>query len=316
MSSRAKVGKQKNIGTNRSLMSRIIRDRQLYLILIPFLLYYIIFVYKPMGGILIAFKDYSVYKGIADSPWVGLKYFEQFFNGEYFVRLLRNTSLISLYTIIFSFPAPLILALLLNEVRHAKFKSAIQTCTYLPHFISAVVIAGLVTNFLAPSNGLINNIIRMFGGESIYFLTKPEYFRTIYILMNIWTEVGYGSIVYIAAISAIDMQLYEACEIDGGNRFTKMWHVTLPGILPTIVTLFIIAIGGFLNVGYEKIILLYQPATYETADIISTYVYRIGIEQANYSMSTAVNLFNSVIGFILVSMANYISNKVNDTGLW
>lgn len=292
------------------------RDRQLYLILIPFVLYYALFVFRPMGGLTIAFKDFSPWKGVADSPWVGWENFRIFIDSPYFVRLFRNTILISLYNLLFGFPAPILLALLLNEIRNRKFKSFVQTCTYLPHFISAVVIAGIVTSFLAPSNGLINIIIDKLGGEKIYFLAEAKYFRTIYTVMNIWISVGYSSIVYLSALSGIDMQLYEACVIDGGGRWKQTIHVTLPGILPTIVTLFIIQIGNILNVGYETIILLYQPATYETADVINSYVYRMGIEEANYSLSAAVGMLNSVLGFVLVITANTISNKVNDVGLW
>lgn len=297
-------------------MKQTIADRELYLIMIPFILYYVFFVYRPMGGLQIAFKDYSVYRGINGSPWVGLKHFIAFFNSPYLYRLFRNTIIISGYGLLFGFPAPIILALLLNEVKNKGFKSVVQTCSYLPYFISAVVIAGIVTSFLAPTNGLINIIIEKFGGEKVYFLSKAEWFRTIYTTMGIWTGVGYSSIVYLAALSGIDMQLYEACTIDGGGKWKQVWHITLPGIMPTIITIFIISIGNILNVGYETIILLYQPATYETADVINSYVYRMGIENADYSLSTAVGMMNSVIGFILVMLANTISNKVNDTGLW
>ncbi len=300
----------------KARLSRIHKNKQLYLLLIPFLLYYILFVFRPMGGMVIAFKDYSVYKGIWDSPWVGLKYFRDFFSGEYIGRVFKNTIMISLYQLLFGFPLPILFALLLNEVSCKKYKSFVQTMSYLPYFISMVVIAGMVTLFLAPTNGAINILIDKLGGEKIYFLTKPEWFRPIYTMTNLWTGMGYSSIVYIAALSGIDQQLYEACRIDGGGRLRQAIHITLPGIMPTIVTIFIINIGNILNVGYELIILLYQPATYETADTISTYVYRIGIEQANYSLSTAVSFFNSIVGFILVSIANYISNKVNDVGLW
>lgn len=297
-------------------LGRMYKNRQLYLIMIPFLLYYILFVFRPMGGMIIAFKDYSVYKGIAGSPWVGLKHFINFFSGEYVGRTFKNTIMISLCQLAFGFPLPILFALMLNEVKFKKYKSIVQTMSYLPYFISSVVIAGMVTLFLAPTNGVVNILLDKFGFEKIYFLTKPEYFRTIYTATNLWAGMGYSSIVYIAALSGIDQELYEACFIDGGGRLRQTWHITLPGILPTIVTIFIINIGNILNVGYEMIILLYQPATYETADTISTYVYRMGIEQANYSLSTAVSFFNSVVGFVLVAIANYISNKVNDMGIW
>ena len=296
-------------------LKRICLDRQLYFLLIPFLLYYLLFVFRPMGSMIIAFKDYSVFKGVADSPWVGMKHFISFFSGEYAARTIKNTIVISSYILLIGFPLPIVFALLLNEVTVKRFKSAVQTLTYLPYFISIVVIAGIIVSFLAPS-GLINMIITKLGGESIYFLTQAKYFRAIYIITCIWTSIGYNSIVYLAALSGIDQELYEACVIDGGGRWKQALHITIPGILPTIVTLFIIQIGNIMNVGYELIILLYQPATYETADVISTYVYRMGIEQTNYSLSTAVGIFNSLIGFALVAMANAISNKVNDMGLW
>lgn len=295
---------------------QILKDYQLYVMLIPFVLYFALFVYRPMGGLQIAFKDYSVYKGIEGSPWVGLENFRTFFESPYSWRLIRNTLLISLYGLIFAFPSSIVLALLLNEVRCKLFKSTVQTFTYLPHFISTVVIAGMVTSFLAPSNGLINIIIEMFGGEKVYFLSQAKYFRTIYTVMGIWQGVGYGSIVYLAALSGIDQELYEACTIDGGGKLKQLWHITLPGLLPTIVTMLIIRIGNIMNVGYESIILLYQPSTYETADIISTYMFRMGLEEGNYSLSAAVGMFNSVIGFVLVIAANKISNKLAGSGIW
>lgn len=300
----------------KTKIKQMASDYQLYIMLIPFVLYFALFVYRPMGGLIIAFKDYSVYKGIFGSPWVGLDNFKVFFESPYFFRLIRNTLLISTYGLVINFPATIILALLLNEVTMKKYKSVVQTCTYLPHFISTVVIAGIVTSFLAPSNGLINLIIEAFGGDKVYFLSKAKYFRMIYTLMGMWQGTGYGSIVYIAALAGIDQQLYEACMLDGGGKIRQLWHVTLPGILPTIVIMLIIQIGRIMNVGYETIILLYQPATYETADIISTYVFRTGMEQGNYSLAAAVGLFNSVIGFALVMGANKLSNKVTGSGLW
>lgn len=294
---------------------RFLADYQLYLMVLPFMLYFLIFAYKPMIGLKIAFQDYSIFKGNA-SPWVGFDNFTKFFSTPYFGRILRNTLMISGYSLIFSFPAPIILALLLNEVRSKKYKSFVQTATYLPHFVSAVVVCGMVTNFLAPTSGIVNIVLNKLGFESVYFLSKPEYFRTIFIVQGIWQGTGYSSIVYLAALGGIDMELYEAAQIDGCNRWKQTLHVTLPGLLPTIVTLFIISVGNILNVGYEKIILLYQPATYETADVINTYVYRMGIEGSDYGLSTAVGLFNSVVNFLFVAIANTISNKVNGMGLW
>lgn len=294
---------------------RFLADYQLYLMVLPFMLYFLVFAYKPMIGLKIAFQDYSIFKGNA-SPWVGFDNFTKFFSTPYFGRILRNTLMISGYSLIFSFPAPIILALLLNEVRSKKYKSFVQTATYLPHFVSAVVVCGMVTNFLAPTSGIVNIVLNKLGFDSVYFLSKPEYFRTIFIVQGIWQGTGYSSIVYLAALGGIDMELYEAAQIDGCNRWKQTLHVTLPGLLPTIVTLFIISVGNILNVGYEKIILLYQPVTYETADVINTYVYRMGIEGSDYGLSTAVGLFNSVVNFLFVAIANTISNKVNGMGLW
>lgn len=299
-----------------SLGKRIYRDRFLYLLLIPFIIWLLVFSYRPLMGLQIAFQDYSLFKGIGGSDWVGLANFKEFFEGAYFWRTLRNTLMISVYSIIFGFPAPIILALMLNQLRNAKYKKVIQTLTYLPYFISVVVVAGIVVNFLAPERGIVNIIIKALGGKSTYFLTKPEYFRTIYTLMNIWKDTGFGAIVYLAALSGVDVQLYDACKIDGGNEFQQILHVTLPSIVPTIVIMFIMRIGGILDVGYESIILLYQPVTYETADVISTYVYRLGIEGNQQAMATAVGFFNAVVAFILVTLTNTISRKVSDISLW
>lgn len=300
----------------KKILSQMYADRQLYIMLIPFLLFYALFVYKPMWGLQVAFKDYNIFKGMSGSEWVGLKNFQTVFGNPYFFRILRNTLLISFYSLVFSFPMPIILALLLNEVRNKKFKGTIQTLTYLPYFISAVVVCGMVTSFLSPSTGIVNIILDKLGFDKVYFLSKPQYFRTIFILQGIWQNTGYSSIVYIAALGGIDMELYDAANVDGCGRWKQMLHVTLPGLLPTIVTLFIINVGNVLNVNYEKIILLYQPATYETADVINSYVYRLGIEQSNYGVSTAMGLFNSAIGFVLVYIANKMSNKINGMGMW
>ncbi|MNI17539.1 putative multiple-sugar transport system permease YteP [compost metagenome] len=300
----------------QTIGERLSRDRFFYILLIPFIIWYIVFAYKPMYGLQIAFKDFSVFKGIAGSPWVGFEHFITFFQGPYFVRTIKNTLLMSLYSLVWGFPAPIILALLLNEIRNAFFKKAVQTLTYLPHFISIVVVAGIVTNFLAPGNGLVNIILEKLGMEKIYFLTVPEYFRTIFVSMNIWKEVGFGAILYIAALSGINPELYEAAVIDGASKWRQIWNVTLPGILPTIMIMFILRIGHILDVGYEAIILLYQPATYETADVISTYMYRAGIKEGNYDLTTAVGLFNSAIGLLLVIVANKLSKKYTESGLW
>ena len=291
------------------------RNWSLYILAIPVIVYFILFSYRPMYGALIAFKDYTPSKGFGGSPWVGFKYFIQFFNSPYFFRLIRNTFLISFYGLLFGFPAPIILALLLNEVRHSPFKRTVQTITYLPHFISMIVIAGMITDF-SLSTGLFNDIIETFGGQRITLLQQPNLYRTIYISSDIWQHVGWGTIIYLSALSAIDPQLYEAAMIDGAGRFRQLFAVTLPSITPTIVILLILRIGSLLSVGYEKTLLLYNPATYETADIISTYVYRVGLLSQQWSYSTAIGLFNSLINFSLLIVANMISRKVSETSLW
>ncbi|QUI25293.1 sugar ABC transporter permease [Vallitalea pronyensis] len=294
----------------------ILKRWQLYVMLVPVILFYIFFVYRPLWGLQIAFKDYSVFKGLQGSEWAGLKHFELLFSNGEFPRKIWNTLIINVYGLIIGFPIPILLALLLNEVKHKLFKKTVQTITYLPHFISIVVIAGMVTNFLSPSTGIVNTIIAWLGFEKIYFLIDPKYFRGIFTGMNIWKNAGFGAIVYIAALSGIDQELYEAAKIDGASRLKQTLHVTLPGILPTITIMLILRIGAMLNVGFESIILLYQPATYSTADVISTYVYRLGLEEARYDFATAVGLFNSVVSLVLVSIANFTSKKLSDTSLW
>lgn len=300
----------------KKLMADIYRDRLLYLLLIPFVLWFLIFKYIPMAGIQIAFKDFSLFKGIAGSKWIGLDHVMEFIGSEYFFRVLKNTIIISLYGLIICFPAQIILAIMISEVRNTGYKKTVQTLTYLPHAVSAVVVAGIVTNFLSPSNGLVNIILDKLGFEKIYFLINPDYFRGIYTVMNLWKETGFSSIVFIAAIAGIDTQLYEAAKIDGANKLKQIIHVTLPGILPTIVVMLIMKIGNLLNVGYESIILLYQPATYEKADVISTYVYRSGLIDGRYDFATAVGLFNSVVALILVISANKISRRLTKSSLW
>ncbi|MCM3782148.1 ABC transporter permease subunit [Neobacillus mesonae] len=297
------------------IMKDLIRNRYIYLMLIPVIVYYAIFHYGPMYGLLIAFKDYGIAQGVWDSPWVGFTHFQNFFENPYFWRLLRNTLMISFYELLFAFPAPIILALLLNEIRQIMFKRVVQTISYLPHFISIVVVAGMMVDFLA-RDGLINNVLAFFGMEPISFLQESEWFRSIYVSSGIWQGIGWGSIIYLAAMSSIDPTLYDAARIDGAGRWKQTLHITIPGIMPTIVILFILNIGSILAVGSEKIILLYNPLTYETADVISTYVYRKGILGADFGYSAAVGLFNSVISFILLVMANTISKRVSEHRLW
>lgn len=268
-----------------------------------------------MYGAIIAFKNYTPMRGIWDSPWVGFDHFIRFFNSIYFGRLIANTLLLSVYSLIFGFPAPIILALLLNEVRNKKFKSISQTITYLPHFVSMIVITGMLVNF-AMTTGLFNDIIVFFGGERSPLLQNPGLYRTIYVASSIWQEVGWGSIIYLAALSGVDSELYEAAMIDGAGKFRQLINVTLPSITPTIIIMLILKMGSLMSIGYEKTILLYNPSTYETADIISSYVYRIGLLEQNWSYSTAIGLFNSVINLILLILTNKISKKYSETSLW
>lgn len=299
----------------KNLATEIKNDFSLYIIFLPFLLHLLIFNYKPMIGLIIAFKDFNVYQGIFGSEWVGLEHFRTFISGAYFGRLLKNTFLLGIYNLLFTFPAPILFAILLNEVRTKKFKSFIQTATFLPHFVSLVVICGIAVNMLAPS-GVINGLIEALGGDRIYFMMKPEWFRTIYVGTGLWAHCGYSAIIYLAAFSGIDPSLYEACVIDGGNKLKQILHITLPGILPTIVVQLVISIGSMFAVGYEKIILLYQPVTYETADVISTYMFRTGLSDGNYDFATAVGLFNSLVSLTFVFTANFVSRKLTETALW
>lgn len=291
------------------------RFKVAYLMAIPIFLYYIIFHYGPMYGATIAFKNFSPGKGILGSPWAGFKHFEDFFSSYYFFRTLTNTLLISVFDLLWGFPAPIILALMLNEITNLKFKKTVQTITYMPHFISLVVICGIIIDFTA-TDGLVNSIIAFFGGKPTNLLIRPELFRTIYISTGIWQNVGWGSIIFIAALSGIDQELYAAASIDGAGRWKQTLHVTLPGIAPTIIILLILRMGRMLNVGFEKIILLYNPLTYETADVISSFVYRKGLMDSNYSYASAVGLFNSVINFILLIISNKISRRFSETHLW
>lgn len=299
--------------------SRVFRDfkrnKTIYLMLLPVVVYYIIFHYGPMYGLQIAFKDYIPAKGFTGSPWVGFKHFEQFFQSFYFWRLLTNTLLLSFYSLIFFFPAGIILALLLNEIANPRFKRSVQTITYMPHFISIVVIVGMMVDFLS-LGGLINSILQSFGVQPIPFMRDPGWFRTLFIGSDIWQNIGWSSIIYLAAISNIDPALYEASRIDGANRWKQAVHITFPGILPTVTILLILFIGRFMTVGAEKILLMYNPVTYETADVISTYVYRKGILQADFSYSAAIGLFNAVISFTLLLAANAVARKVGETKLW
>jgi len=301
----------------QELKKDLIRNKSLYLMIIPVVAYYFIFHYIPMYGLQIAFKDFTPAKGIWGSPWVGLEKFKEFFvyDSFYVWRIIRNTILINVYDLIFGFPAPIIFALLLNEIKNSIYKRTLQTVSYMPHFISTVVIVGMIMDFFA-RDGLINQILKSLGilSEPISFMTEPGWFRPLYVGSGIWQNLGWGSIVYLAAISNIDPQLYEAALIDGAGRFRQTLYVTIPGILPTIVIMFLLRVGHMMNVGFEKVFLMYNPLTYETADVISTYVY--SLLEMDYSYGAAVGLFNSVINFLLVIFSNKIAKKLTETSLW
>ncbi len=297
------------------LMQNIRSHYWLYILLVPVLAFYIIFSYIPMYGVLIAFKDFKLTLSVWESPWVGLKHFQKFVNGVYFERLVRNTLSINIGQLLIGFPLPILFALLLNEVRSTRFRRVVQTVTYMPHFISSMVICGLMVQF-TQTNGLLTQVFRWFGGPERNLLTIPSYFQPLYIGMNVWQQLGWDSIIFFAAITGVDPLLYEAAYMDGAGRWRQIWHVTLPGIAPTIVILLILRIGNLMSLGWERIILLYNEMIYDTADVISTYVYRRGVVLMEYSYAAAVGLMNSAINVLLLVSANMLSRKISDTSLW
>jgi len=302
--------------SKKSIWETIFRQKWLFIMLIPGMTLLIIFKYIPMYGIIIAFKDFNIVKGIWQSPWVGLDNLKYLFRSQDFYIILRNSILISLYRLLWGFPAPVILALLLNEVRHIHYKKAIQTILYLPHFISWVVIVGIVYNFLSPSTGIVNHIIKMFGREPIAFLQKEEYFRSILVITDIWKEAGWGTIIYLAAITSIDENLYEAAIIDGATRLQRVLYITIPGIMSTIVVLLILRSGSILRNGFEQIFLMYSPLVYDVADVFETYTYRVGLQEGRFSYATAVGMFQSIVGLILIWTTNALARKYDVGGLW
>lgn len=305
-----------NGGRKKSIFKRIVQDRYLLLLFLPCLIYYIMFKYIPMWGVLISFKDFKPFIGFADSQWVGMKHYINFFSNPDSWRIIRNTLLLGLYSLLWCFPFPIIFALALNEVTRTKFKKVVQTISYMPHFLSAVVVCGMLVSFLSPIRGIINTVINTFGGESINFLSNAGWFRTIYVASEIWQTLGWGAIVYLAAVSNVDPQYYEAAKLDGASRLRQIWSITLPCIAPTIATMLILRVGSVLEVGLEKVLLLYSPAIYETSDIIATYVYRQGMVSSNMSYASAIGLFSSIVNLVLLVTANYLSKKFSDTGLF
>lgn len=300
-----------------SFLKALNRDKYMLLLLLPCMTYFIVFKYLPMYGITLSFRNYNIFKGFTDSPWVGLRYYKMFFvdNPDAF-RLIKNTVVLGVYKLLWEFPAPIIFALVLNEVKNKTFKKTVQTISYLPHFISTVVIAGMLIQFLSPRGGIVNNIIGAFGISPISFMTEASMFRTIYIASDIWQGLGWGAIIYLAALGGINPELYEAARIDGANKMRQVFAITLPGIAPTIITVFILNTGKVLEIGFEKVFLLQNAAIMETADIISTYVYRVGIQNGNFSYATAIGLSVSLVSLLFLTVTNFISKRVSETSIW
>lgn len=300
----------------KKIVRKIRKNWDLYLLIIPIIAYFIIFKYIPMYGLQIAFKDFIAVDGIFNSPWVGLEHFERFFQSFYFERLLSNTLLIGLYELAVGFPIPIILALMINEVKNKYFKSFIQTITYAPHFLSVVVVVGILYLYLSPQTGIINQLIVILGGEPIYFMAEPAWFKTIFVFSGVWQNMGWSSIIYLAALSAIDPQLQEAAKIDGASRLQRIWHINLPSIKPTIIIMLILQCGSILGVGFEKVFLMQNSLNMSASDVISTHIYRTGILGADYSYSTAIGLFESFVNLIILLLVNYTARKVNKVSLW
>lgn len=310
-----KIEKKERRTGKTALTGRIWKSRDYYLMLLPAVILVILFNYAPLYGLQIAFKNYKVSLGVGGSPWIGLKNFTDFFQSYYFGTLLKNTLLLSLYTLIVGFPIPIIIALILNELK-GKFKKFTQTILYAPHFISVVVLVSILNAMLSPSQGVVNTILEMMGMERNYFMANPAYFRHLYVWSGVWQGMGWGAIIYLAALSGVDPSLHEAADMDGATRIQKIIHINLPAIMPTIIIMLILRMGEIASVGYEKVYLMQNSMNVETAEVISTYVYKRGIINSNYSFSTAVDLFNNVVNVILVLIANEISKRVSETSLF
>ncbi len=301
--------------TKEAIRKDLKKNKVVYLMAVPALVFFIVFAYMPMFGLLMAFQDYKPKLGVLHSPFIGFQHFIDFFNSIYFVRTLRNTLVISILDLVVSFPITIIFALLLNEIKNVKFKRTVQTVSYMPYFISMVVVAGIIVDFCS-SRGVITSMVSFFSGSNQNLLSMPQYWRPIYIISGLWQGLGFGAIIYVAALSGVDQELYEAAVVDGANRWQQTWHITLPGISSTIIIMLILRVGSLMAVGYEKTILLYNSQIYETADIISSYVYRKGLQEFNYGYSTAVSMFNSLINFILLMISNHISKVYSETSLF
>jgi putative aldouronate transport system permease protein len=312
MSRKAKV----LTGKNHSIWNEYKKCKYLFLLLIPVIVYFFIFHYLPMYGVIIAFKDFSPLKGIIRSDWIGLKHFRKLFSGMYFLPVLRNTLIISFSKLLFGFPAPIILCLVLNEVKSLRFKKAVQTVSYLPHFIGWVVLAGIVKEVFSPSHGLVNYIIQLFGGNPIFFVGSKQWFRPVIVGSSIWRNIGWDSIVYMAAIAGIDSQLYEAADLDGAGRMQKIRYITLPSLIPTIVIMFIFAVGGVMADDFDQIYNMLNAQVMDVGDVIGTYTYRVGLQQMDYGYATAVGLFKNVISLVLVTLCNKLSKTLSGSSLW
>ncbi len=314
---RGKVINHHSLPLGRRILLDFQKNWKLYLLFLPVLVYFIVFKYAPMAGLVISFQDYKAAKGIAGSNWVGLKHFVNFFNDPFLPRLLRNTFTIAISTLIFSFPSAIVLALLINELRSRQMSRTVQTISYIPHFISVVVVCGIIRDLVSRTGGVTMLLSSLFGMQPTNMLYEPNYFVPIYIVSDIWSNIGWNSIVYLSALTAIDQELYEAARVDGANKWHQIIHITIPCLIPTIVIMFILKVGKMFDVGYEKIMLLYTPLTYEKADVINTYVYRRGFaENVNFSYSTAVGFFNSVVCFVLVFITNKITKRMGGNSLW
>ena len=308
--------KQKSIRAEREKKKSVWKNWQLYIMCLPAVIYFLIFAYKPMYGIIIAFKNYSMRKGIMGSPWIGFGNFERLFSSYWFPIILKNTLTLSGLTLILGFPIPILLALILNEVQNSRFRKGFQTISYAPHFISTVVLCGMLTLFLSPSSGVINRFITMLCGEHINFLQEPSMFKWVYVLSGVWQEMGWGSIIYFATLSGVDKALIEAADIDGASRLQKIWYINLPVLVPTILILLILNCGSLLSVGYEKVFLLQNPTNLSASEVISTFVYKSGLEKSDFSFGAAADLFNSVVNTIVLVLANTISKQTTKTSLF
>ena len=315
LSNNLSVNKNTKQSKKHSALKEILLQYDLFLMVFPAFILVVIFNYAPMYGLTIAFKNYNIMEGILNSPWAGFKHFKQLFTSLDFKRVLVNTVLISVYRLIFQFPVPIILALMLNDVKNRKFKRVIQNVTYLPHFVSWAIFGAIVIDILA-KDGIINRMLSLFDVKPILFLTKKQYFRTIVVASQTWKEAGWSAIIYLSALSAIDPQLYEAAIVDGAGKLRQIWHITLPGITSTIMFIIILRLGALLSTDVEQILMLYNPLVYDTGDVIGTYIFRVGLGQMKYDFTTAVGLFQSLIGFILVLISNYLSKKTAETGLF